>query len=50
MPSFVDDADMWANGQGYGEMMSVMLQDYSLLYETVGGKIQSSKSGSFTWK
>ena len=45
--AFVDDTDIWANGKECGEMMNAILQEHETLYETVGGKIQSSKSGFF---
>ena len=37
-------------GPGCGEIMNMMLQDYSTLYEIIGGKIKSIKSGFFAWK
>ena len=48
--AFVDDTDLWGNGQGCGEMMSAMLQEHATLYETIGVKMKSSKSGFFSWQ
>ena len=50
LSTFVDDTDLWENGQCCVEIMSMVLQGYSTLYETVGGKMQSSKLDYFSWK
>ena len=46
----IDETYLWVNGKDCGEIMSMMLRDYSTLHETVGCKIQSSKLGFFAWK
>ena len=43
---FTDDADLLENGQGCEEMMNEVLKEHAALCEIIGGKIQSSKSGS----
>ena len=37
--AFVDDTDLWWNGQGCGEMMNAILQECSTFHETDGSKI-----------
>ena len=47
---FVDDTDLWENGQWCGEMMNAILKEHAALHESIGGKMQYSKSGLFSWK
>ena len=44
---FVDNTDLWANGQGCREMVNEMLKEHTTLHEIIGGKKHSSKSSFF---
>ena len=46
--AFEDDTDLWADGQGCGEMTNEMLKEHAALHEKIGGKMQSSESGLFS--
>ena len=47
--SFVDDTDMYSNGELSAKNIQMIMDIYTRLYEATGGKIQEEKIIFYSW-
>ena len=48
--AFVDDTDFFANGEDLTQAMTKILEEYKVLFEATGGKIQFQRTFCFAWQ